>query len=360
LNNHINAINDELQKKKINTALLLWYDSHARDLPWRIPPSKSISGLKQDPYKVWLSEIMLQQTTVATVIPYFNKFTAQWKNIEELAKARENKIMEAWAGLGYYSRARNLIKCSHLIFERYDSIFPKQREELLKLPGVGPYTAAAIQSIAFGQKATVIDGNIERIIVRLYTLLKPVKYLKTEIKNIAASLTPEKRCGDYAQSLMDLGATICTPKKPKCDACPINSYCSSYGKGIEDLLPSKISQSCKVTRYGYAFVAITSDYKLVMERRPPKGLLGGMLSFPCSEWPQADFPKFIPPFFADWTVQNQVVTHKFTHFELKLRVAISYISTLPDGFLSNSIDNFDSSKLPSLMRKVYVLAKNCM
>ena len=345
-------------KKHISKPLLAWYDTHARDLPWRISPSKSITGVKQEPYKVWLSEIMLQQTTVKAVIPYYQKFTSKWKNIEQLAKAQENEIMEAWAGLGYYSRARNLIKCSRLIIEKHDSTFPQCSKLLLKLPGVGPYTAAAIQSIAFGKKAVVLDGNIERVIVRLYAIMEPIKYSKKELRNIAETLTPSTRCGDYAQSLMDLGATICTPKQPNCDICPITSYCNSFEKKIASELPRKVTRGRKVRRYGFAFVVTTKDHRIILERRPKRGLLGGMLSFPCSDWTKHQFPKFAPPFNSSWTIHSKIVTHQFSHFELSLQVATCNISNTPKGFLTDTIRSFNSSSLPSLMRKVYAVASN--
>ena len=335
-------------------SLLDWYDCNARKLPWRAQPHSVISGEIPDPYHVWLSEIMLQQTTVKSVIPYFLKFISKWSNIFSLAEAKDEEIMEAWAGLGYYRRARNLIKCARFLVNNYNGIIPKTEKELLSLPGVGAYTCSAILSIAFNKKATVVDGNIERVISRLFVIREPLKASKKKIKSYAEELTPNDRFGDYCQAMMDLGATICTPKKPKCSSCPLKNNCMGYKKGIAELLPITLRRSEKRSRYGFAFLAITRDNDFLTIRRPNEGLLGGMICFPCSEWLETKAEEFYPPFSADWIITGALVTHTFTHFKLNLRVVKAYIENAPEGYQKNSLETFDTSSLPALMKKVLI------
>ena len=225
-------------------ALLDWYDRHARQLPWRAPPN---SGRQTPPYRVWLSEIMLQQTTVVTVGPYFEKFLSLWPTVEALAAATLDQVLHAWAGLGYYSRARNLHKCAQTLVADFDGVFPKDEETLLSLPGIGPYTAAAIASIAFDVRATVMDGNVERVVARYYAINTPLPDAKKELKLLAGAMTPNKRPGDYAQAMMDLGATICTPRNASCPQCPFAKTCMALAQGVADVLPKRKPKKQKPT-----------------------------------------------------------------------------------------------------------------
>lgn len=335
-----------------------WYDSNARDLPWRISPSQSKAGIKPNAYQVWLSEIMLQQTTVKAVKPYYDIFTIKWPNITKLALANDSEIMEAWAGLGYYSRARNLIKCARVIVRDYDSTFPKEEKLLLKLPGIGPYTAAAIRAIAFNEEANVIDGNINRIITRVFAIMTPIGLSKNKIKLHAASIIPKSRFGDYAQALMDLGSQICTPKNPKCVICPIKSKCCSHKKGITNSIPYPLTKKPKPKRYGYVFVILTRSNTILLERRPNSGILGGMLAFPSTNWVESSSElKLCPPFLANWNILNQTVYHTFSHFHLELKVVRSVVNNPPVEYLERSLKTFNPKSLPTLMRKVFVISR---
>ena len=338
---------------KIANRTLKWYDSHARILPWRIPPAKSAAGLKPNAYHVWLSEIMLQQTTVKAVEPYYDIFTIKWPTITELAAAKDEEIMAAWAGLGYYSRARNLIKCARIIVRDYNSIFPEDEKVLLELPGIGSYTAAAIRTIAFNKEANVIDGNIDRIISRLFAIMTPISLSKNKIKLYAASMLPKNRFGDYAQALMDLGSQICTPKNPNCTVCPIKSKCSSYKKGITSTIPYRIRKKPKPIRYGYVFVILTKNNSILLERRPDSGILGGMLAFPTTSWGESKELNLSPPIQANWTVLSEKVYHTFSHFHLELMVVRGVVNKLPFEYLEVSLDAFNPKSFPTLMRKVF-------
>ncbi len=234
--------------KAVAAPLLAWYDRHARVLPWR-----ARKGAAADPYAVWLSEIMLQQTTVATVGPYFMRFLTRWPTVEALAAAPQEEVMKEWAGLGYYSRARNLHACAKTVSSEYGGKFPDTLEELGQLPGIGPYTAAAISAIAFGRSVTVVDGNVERVVARLFDLRTPLPAVKPEIREKAATLTPESRAGDFAQAMMDLGATVCTPRSPACNRCPINDLCDARAAGTQSLLPARAPKKAKPTRRGACF-----------------------------------------------------------------------------------------------------------
>lgn len=296
---------------------------------------------------------MLQQTTVAAVKAYFNRFTTRWPTVADLAAAQDSDVMGEWAGLGYYARARNLLKCARAVVNDHGGAFPNTYDELIKLPGVGPYTAAAISSIAFDTAATVVDGNVERVMARLFNIHTPLPTAKPELTEKAALLTPNERSGDYAQAVMDLGATICTPKKPACGLCPWNKTCEARKAGSELELPKKLPKKVKPTRYGIAYVVKRVDGAMLLETRPDSGLLGGMLGFPCSDW--SDAPKDTPPIKADWKSLNTEVKHTFTHFHLKLTVKTALVpfdrpTTLGD-FISNA--DFDASDLPTVMRKVY-------
>ena len=261
--------------------LLDWYDASARILPWRAAPG---SDVRMNPYLVWLSEVMLQQTTVATVSPYFAKFSRRWANVEALAQADLDDVLSAWAGLGYYARARNLHKCAKVVAEDYGGVFPDSEEGLRALPGIGAYTAAAIAAIAFDRRAVVVDGNVERVMARLRAIETPMPDAKPELYAAAATLTPARRPGDYTQAVMDLGATVCTPKSPSCGVCPWSAPCRARAQGDPARLPIKRPKAAKPVRCGVAYLAIDAKGRLLLRPRPESGLLGGMLGLPGTEW----------------------------------------------------------------------------
>jgi A/G-specific adenine glycosylase len=339
--------------------LLEWYDRHARDLPWRIPPRLRKQGAKPDPYSVWLSEIMLQQTTVAAVKPYFERFLALWPTVSDLAAANDADVMGEWAGLGYYARARNLLKCARAVASDHGGDFPDTYEGLLSLPGIGPYTAAAIASIAFDRPEAVMDGNVERVMARLYSVQEPLPVSKPVLKAHAASLTPPNRPGDYAQAVMDLGATVCTPRNPTCGICPWRAPCRARQEGIAAELPKKSPKKPKPVRFGTVFVAAREDGAWLLERRPESGLLGGMLGWPGSEWSENGAPDVLSPLDVDWADVGEV-RHTFTHFHLRLRVVAARVPAdavqRTGEFLPNS--EFRPSDLPTLMRKAFDLARH--
>lgn len=336
--------------------LLAWYDAHARDLPWRIGPAARAAGKLPDPYHVWLSEIMLQQTTVSAVKAYFLKFTTLWPSISELAAAPDDRVMAEWAGLGYYARARNLLKCVRAVVDEHAGRFPETRDALLSLPGIGPYTASAIAAIAFDRAETVVDGNVERVMARLHAVETPLPRAKPELTALAETLTPKVRPGDYAQAVMDLGATICTPKNPACGNCPWRDPCAARAEGIQGRLPAKEPKKVKPVRFGYAYIARREDGAWLVERRPERGLLGGMLGWPGSEW--TDSPLETPPVDADWKDAGAEVRHTFTHFHLRLALRIAQLpeAAEPERGHFVSARDFRPSSLPTVMRKAYDLA----
>ena len=335
--------------------LLGWYDAHARTLPWRVPPVDSKAGVRPDPYRVWLSEVMLQQTTVAAVGKYFQAFTTRWPTIQALAAAPDDVVMGEWAGLGYYARARNLLKCARRIVADYGGVFPDTHEALLTLPGIGPYTAAAIASIAFGRSECVVDGNVERVMARLYNVSTPLPAAKPELVAHAAALTPAARAGDYAQAVMDFGATICTPKSPTCGVCPWAAACLARAKGCAADLPYRSPKPVKPTRIGIAYIARRTDGAWLLVRRPDKGLLGGMLGWPGAEWGKEAVEN--EPFSADWQAVGDEVRHTFTHFHLRLRLRITTVENAsPAQGQFIPADQFNPADLPTVMRKAYTLA----
>jgi A/G-specific adenine glycosylase len=307
---------------RFRAELLAWYDVHARDLPWRVRPAERAKGRRADPYRVWLSEIMLQQTTVPHATPYFLAFTRRWPTVTDLAAAHDGDVMAAWAGLGYYARARNLIACARFVTEKLGGVFPDPEEALRALPGVGAYTAAAIAAIAFDRPANVVDGNVERVMSRLFAVETPLPGAKPALKRLAASLVTAERPGDWAQALMDLGAMVCTPSSPACLTCPASPNCEARKTGAPQTYPRRDAKPERPQRHGAAYVLTAGD-RVALVRRPAKGLLGGMLALPTSEW-RAD-PWFdaeaiaAAPIAADWRIAG-AVDHGFTHFALNLRL----------------------------------------
>ena len=342
----------------ISKILLRWYVKNGRVLPWRVSPKDSESGQTPDPYKVWVSEIMLQQTTVQTVIPYFKKFIETWGCIDKLSHASEGEVLAFWAGLGYYARGRNLLRCAKELRDRFNSKIPNDKKKLLGLPGIGEYTASAIRSIAFGEKEVVIDANIERVICRLFKIERPIKQSKTEIKECASKLFPEFHSGDLAQALMDFANSICKPKKPFCAQCPISKSCLSFKYGMVERIPAKPIKKNKPVKKGFVFFVTLKPNKFLLERRPSKGILGGLLGFPTTKW---DLEKNDPslPFNADWFYSGKVVTHQFSHFKLELEIVFgetNYSGFDNSKYLVVEHQNFDLLSLPTLMRKVYAKA----
>ncbi len=349
------------------TALLAWYDRHRRALPWRAPP-----GRRADPYRVWLSEIMLQQTTVKAVAPYYARFLARWPDIRGLAAAPLDDVLKAWAGLGYYARARNLHACAAAVVERHGGAIPQSEAALRELPGIGPYTAAAIAAIAYDAPATPVDGNVERVIARLYAVATPLPAAKPEISRLARALTPGRRAGDFAQAMMDLGATVCTPTNPACALCPWRRNCAAHLRGQVGALPVRAPKREGVLRRGAAFVARRADGFVLLRKRPAKGLLGGMTEVPTTEW-LADFdeakalggaPRFFSPLPTGareirWRRVPGAVRHVFTHFPLELtvyRADVAARTPPPEAMRWVALSQLGGEALPSLMRKVVAYA----
>lgn len=298
-------------------ALLDWYSVAARDLPWRIGPKQRARGKRPDPYRIWLAEIMLQQTTVPHGARYFLDFTKRWPAIEDLASARDEDVMAAWAGLGYYARARNLLKCAREVAALGG--FPQTAKELVKLPGIGPYTAGAVAALAFGEREAAVDGNVERVFSRLLALDMPFKQAKAEIKQAVGALVPADRPAEFAEGLMDLGATICTPKRPNCLICPLDRFCKARAAGQAERYPIKDKKKPKPHRKGDVFLLVDGT-DILLERRPDKGLLGGMLGLPGSEWREDQIGEMSgAPVKTNWDHRGEV-RHVFTHFSLTLQV----------------------------------------
>lgn len=335
--------------------LLSWYDRHRRELPWRVTPDMRMSGVLNDPYHVWLSEVMLQQTTVAAVKAYFEKFVRLWPRVEDLAAADTEDVMRAWAGLGYYARARNLKKCAEAIARDHGGRFPETSERLRALPGIGDYTSAAIAAIAFDEPVPVMDGNVERVVSRIFRVDEPLPGAKPTLRRHLAILTPNQRPGDFAQAMMDLGATICTPKRPACALCPWRGNCRAFNEGDPELYPFKTDKKAKPVRAGAAYVAIDGSDSVLLRKRPPEGLLGGMSEVPTTAWTsRRDGATGIDhaPFVATWQPCG-TVTHVFTHFELRLAVYRADLEDRPQG--DNGwwvpVTNLDSEALPTVMKK---------
>jgi A/G-specific adenine glycosylase len=338
-------------------ALLAWYDRNRRVLPWRALP-----GEKPDPYRVWLSEVMLQQTTVQAVAPYFARFTARWPNMRALAAAPLDDVLRLWAGLGYYARARNLHACAKLVVERHCGRFPRSEIELVALPGIGPYTAAAIAAIAFDARAMALDGNGERVLARLFAVEAELPAAKPRLRRLAKRILPARGAGDFAQALMDLGATVCTPKKPACIVCPWETSCLARMRGDPQTFPRKARKRQGELRRGAAFVLVRADSAILLRRRPSQGLLGGMDEVPTSAWTR-DFNEHDAPAYAPrprgavprWRRLPGDVEHGFTHFPLRLAVYVARASRAtraPPGMRWVPIAKLGGQALPSVMRKV--------
>lgn len=332
--------------------LLAWYDRHRRRLPWRAEP-----GAATDPYRVWLSEVMLQQTTVAAAGPYFESFTRRWPTVQDLAAADLDDVLHAWQGLGYYARARNLHRCAQTVAQESGGRFPESEEALRKLPGVGAYTAAAIAAIAFGRRAVVVDGNVERVMARLFAAEEPLPGAKKALYDLAARLTPERRPGDYAQAVMDLGATICTPRGPKCMLCPWADSCA--GREVAQTLPRRSARPERPTRRGVAFWITRPDGAVLLRRRPEKGLLGGMIEIPSTAWREGDMPspaaarKDAPLPALDWRLLPGTVQHTFTHFHLEIAVLAGGVGRAAgQGAVWSHPDDFGERALPTVMKKI--------
>lgn len=344
-------------------ALLAWYDRHRRRLPWRAE-----HGAKADPHRVWLSEIMLQQTTVKAAGPYFLRFLARFPDVRSLAAAPLDDVLKLWAGLGYYSRARNLHACAKTVVERHGGRFPAEEAALLALPGVGPYTAAAIGAIAFDRPATVVDGNVERVVTRLFAVEAPMPGAKPEVRRLAATLAPKSRHGDFAQGMMDLGATICTPRKPACALCPWNEPCEARAAGAPETYPRKAPKAERPTRCGVAFYVERTDGAVLVRARPPKGLLGGMTELPTGRW-AADVDLAAPlgslaaeaPLEAAWRRVPGAASHVFTHFALELALLAATVprsTPAPAGARWAAADDLAGEALPSVFRKAIAHAKS--
>ena len=367
----------KLDREVAAAQLLAWYDKHRRDLPWRAK-----KGTRADPYKVWLSEIMLQQTTVAAVAGYYRKFLARWPDVKALAAAPLDDVLAAWAGLGYYARARNLHKAAGVVAHETGGEFPKTAEGLRTLPGIGTYTAGAIAAIAFDAREAAVDANAERVLARLYAVEEPLPLAKKTLREVGQSLMPEKRAGDFVQALMDLGAMVCTPKRPACANCPWAEECEGRRKGIAETLPRKGAERARPLKRGAAFIARDAKDRLLLVKRPENGLLGGMLEPPLGPWTEA-FPSraeamLQAPFRGEWTKRPGVVRHGFTHFELEIEVyvlservvsergrpariqrsqnAAETAALRHDGFPDKAIwtpiDKLKDAALPTVMRKI--------
>jgi A/G-specific adenine glycosylase len=328
------------------TALLGWYDAHARSLPWRAMPGEPLP----DPYRVWLSEVMLQQTTVAAVIPYFERFMARWPRVQDLAAAEDGEVMAAWAGLGYYARARNLLACARAVAAG-GAVFPDSEEALRRLPGLGAYTAAAVAAIAFGQRAVVIDANVERVVSRLFAIADPLPGGRKAIRAVAERITPQARAGDFAQAMMDLGARICTARSPRCPRCPLAHLCAATALENPAAFPVKAAKAARPERRGTAFW-IERAGRVWLVRRPARGMLGGMLALPDDGWSARSDGSGEPPLAGGWQAAGQVA-HGFTHFTLSLDVSVQ---TNPAGNPGGegewwALDRLDEAGLPTLFAR---------
>jgi len=330
--------------------LLDWYDRHRRVLPWRAPP-----GERADPYRVWLSEIMLQQTTVQAVARYYREFTRRWPTVQALAAAPLDEVLAVWSGLGYYARARNLHGAAKIVVDEFGGAFPASAELLRQLPGIGSYTAAAIAAIAFDLPELALDANAERVMARMFAVKEPLPGAKALLRQLGQVLVPERRPGDFAQALMDLGATICTPSKAACPSCPWLDDCEARKRGIQEMLPVKAGKPARPLKRGAAFVARDASGAILLVKRAEQGLLGGMMQPPLGPW-STDFPSKAEalaqaPFPADWRKRVGIVRHGFTHFELEIEVYTAVVAQRPN-YEGRWVSDLSSAALPTVMRKI--------
>jgi len=335
----------------MHSSLLRWYDQQGRDLPWRVRPADRARGVVPNPYQIWLSEIMSQQTTLAHATPYWERFIDRFPTVIDLANSERETILSMWAGLGYYARARNLHKCAVAIRDDYGGVFPLDETSLLKLPGIGPYTAATIAAICADQPTNIVDGNVERVISRIFTFEDTLPKGKKGLRALAGKLVREERPGDYGQALMDLGATICSVKNPKCELCPWAGWCKAHHDGTEMDYPKKEKKTPLPVRYGHVYVIRSGDEYLV-ERRADNGLLGGMLGLPTTEWGLESVDRMAAPIERNWQNIGQI-KHVFTHFELRLGVFTTDVEKDNLSQLAENTLNWsgDPSNLPTVFRK---------
>ena len=333
----------------MRAALLCWYDEEGRSLPWRVRPEDRAKGVIADPYAVWLSEVMSQQTTLAHATPYWEKFLAAFPKVTDLANAEREVVLSMWAGLGYYARARNLHKCAGVVRDKHRGVFPTDEKTLLGLPGIGPYTAATIAAICADEATNIVDGNVERVISRIFAYEQPLPKGRKGLRDLAGTLVREDRPGDYGQALMDLGAGLCSPKNPNCSLCPWSQWCAAHAAGEETLYPKKAKKPPTPIRYGYAYVLRCGD-KVLVEQRPDAGLLGGMLGVPTSPWGDVPTDHSAAPMKRNWERAGDI-KHIFTHFELRLEVFVSQTDKKLNGIWIK-----DSSGLPTVFRKVLTCA----
>ncbi len=339
----------DAMRAQMRARLLAWYDAHARVLPWRIGPGDAV---RPDPYRVWLSEVMLQQTTTPHAAPYFQAFTTRWPTVGDLAAARDEDVMAAWAGLGYYARARNLLACARVVAREHGGVFPNSEAGLRGLPGVGAYTAAAVAAIAYDQAANVVDGNVERVMSRLFAVEAPLPTAKPELARLAGTLVTGERPGDWAQALMDLGAMVCTPKSPKCLVCPVPGDCAAFARGDPETFPHRAKKADRPHRHGVAYV-LRRGNELALVLRPAKGLLGGMLGLPTSEWRSERYSAAeatsVSPTPGHWRIAGSV-EHAFTHFSLTLEVRVGEAAALPESYIWKPLADARAA-LPTVFKK---------
>lgn len=351
------------ETRDMRAALLTWYDTGGRSLPWRIRPEDRRKGRAADPYAVWLSEIMLQQTTTVHAAPYWEKFLERFPAVEDLARADRDEVLAMWAGLGYYARARNLHKCALSVTQDWGGIFPKTEAQLLTLPGIGPYTAATIAAICYGEATNIVDGNVERVISRIFAVQAALPKARAEIRRLAGTLADPVRPGDYGQALMDLGATLCAPQSPKCGLCVWRKNCAAFKAGDPQTYPKKTPKKKQPKRYGAVFV-LFSEGHVLLQRRADNGLLGGMMGFPGTEWTSAPLSQGLAfaPEPRNWELCAGEIKHVFTHFNLYLQVyraeapcgAIKEVNAAGDWADLSAIKDY---ALPTVFAKVLRLAQ---
>ncbi len=346
----------KLDVEVMRARLLARYDAQGRTLPWRIRPEDRKIGAVADPYAIWLSEVMSQQTTIAHAAPYWQRFLEAFPTVIELANAERDRVLAMWAGLGYYARARNLHKCAVMVRDDFGGVFPNSEAGLLKLPGIGPYTAATIAAICYDEPTNIVDGNVERVISRVFRVQTLLPKSKADIRACAATLVREGRCGDYGQALMDLGGNLCTPRRPKCHICPWQDFCAAYAVGDMEDYPKKAPKKKRPIRYGAVFV-LRCGHEILLERRADEGLLGGMMGFVGTQWGDAvDNPLSKAPQNRNWEKIDGEVRHIFTHFDLRLTVYVAETSYVDLADYENRLwaplDKIGDYALPSVFKKV--------